>query len=96
LGYSKTKAIELGGIELLLAAVNNHLDSASVCQYACWALYNIVLGSKENTELLISLGGATAVAKARRKWPDDDKLQTQVRRLVNLLVAEMKTWADEE
>jgi hypothetical protein len=34
----EAKAIELGEIEVLLAAVNNHLDSAIVCEKACGAL----------------------------------------------------------
>jgi hypothetical protein len=90
------KAIESGGIEAVLAAVNNHLGSASLCQKACLALYNIVDGSKENTGLLISLGGAAAVAKVRTKWPDNNDVQARVRKLAKLIVAEMKTWADEE
>ena len=90
-----TKAIESGGIEVLLTAVTNHLGSAFVCRYACGALINIVMDRKENTELLITLGGGAAVAKVRRKWPDNNTIQKQVRRLNNLIVAEMKTWADE-
>jgi hypothetical protein len=92
----KVKAFESGGIELLLAAVNNHLGSTLVCEKACGALVNIVRCSKENTELLISLGGATAVAKVRTKWPDNNDVQARVRDLANLIAAEMKTWAAEQ
>jgi hypothetical protein len=55
-----------------------------------------VEGSKENTGLLITLGGGAAVAKVRQKWPDNDEIQTQVRRLANCFVAEWKAWDDEE
>jgi hypothetical protein len=41
----KVKAIESGGIEVLLAAVNNHLDSAFVCVDAWWARTYLVQGS---------------------------------------------------
>jgi hypothetical protein len=75
------KAVESGGIKMLLAAVNNHLGSLYICKRSCWALNTIVNGSKENTELLITLDGGAAVARVRRKWPDNDKVQTQVRRL---------------
>jgi hypothetical protein len=95
----KAKAIESGGIciEVLLAAVNNHLGSAIICQIACWALVNIASGSnKENTGLLISLGGGAAVAKVRTKWPDNNDIQTYVRALAKLIIAEMKAWADDE
>jgi hypothetical protein len=84
------KVIESGGIELLLAAVNNHLVSANICEHACWALINIVMDSKENTELLIALGGAAAVAKVNTEWPDHNNVQEQVRRLNEMIVAEMK------
>jgi hypothetical protein len=93
---NKKKANECGGIETALAAVNNHLGSAIVCEKACWALYNIVNGSKENTGLLISLGGAAALAKVRTNWPDKNHVQFRVGRLAHLIGAEMKTWADEE
>ena len=90
----KAIIIESGGIELLLTAVNNHLGSVRVCENACWALCNSVNGSKESTELLITLGGGAVVAKVRRKWSDNEEVQTQVRRLNNMIVAEMKTWTD--
>jgi hypothetical protein len=91
---SKAKATESGGIEVLLAAVTTHLDFSILCEYACAALLNIARSSNENTELLISLGGTAAVAKARTKWPDNNDLQAQVRKLANLIITEMKTWAE--
>jgi hypothetical protein len=92
----KKKVVESGGIEVVLAAVNNHLGSRDFCETACWAMRNIVCGSNENTGLLISLGGGAAVAKVRRKWPDDNDVQTQVRKLVKYFAAKWKAWDDEE
>jgi hypothetical protein len=93
----KKKAIESGGIEVLIAAINNHfLGSAILCHHACWALECIASVSKENTRLLISLGGGAAVAKVRTKWPDNNDVQTKVRRLASFFVAEWKVYADEE
>jgi hypothetical protein len=60
------------------------------------AILHIVKGSKENTGRLITLGGAAAVAKVRTKWSDNDDVQTQVRKLADLIVSEMKAWAGEE
>jgi hypothetical protein len=90
----KTKAIESGGIEVVLAAVRNHLDSATLCRKACRALSSIVSDSKENTWLLISLGGRAAVDKVSTKWPDDDNVQIQVRGLNGSIASEMKALAD--
>jgi hypothetical protein len=68
------------------------LGSAIVCQNACSALHNIVHDSKENVGLLINLGGGSALAKVRTKWPDNNDVQTYVRCLANLIAAEMKAW----
>jgi hypothetical protein len=79
------RVVETGGIDLLLAAVNNHLDSVNVCHRACLALVNIASGSKENMGLLISLGGAAVVAKVRTKWPDYEDIQKLERQLATLI-----------
>jgi hypothetical protein len=92
----KKQAIGSCGIELLLAVVNNHLNSADVCEKACWALSNIVRYSKENTELLITFGGGAAVAKVRTKWPDNNDVQTPVRKLAKLFVTAWKARGDAE
>jgi hypothetical protein len=91
----RDKVVKTNGINAVLSAVNNHLDSAVLCQKACWALVIIVSGSKKNTGLLISLGGATAVAKVRAKWRKNDLVQNKVQRLATIIIAEMKTWVDE-
>jgi hypothetical protein len=95
-GIGKKQAIESGGIEVVLAAINNHLDSALVCEIACWALTNIVTGSKENTGRLITLGAGAAVDKVRTKWADNNDVQTQVRKLAGYFAAEWKARCDEE
>jgi hypothetical protein len=91
----KKKVVENGGIEVLIAGINNHLGSAILCEGACMALFNFVYGSKENTCLIISLGGGAAVAKIRTKWPDNNDLQYWVQKLAKLIASEMKSWADE-
>jgi ubiquitin len=88
----KKKAVKSGGMNVLLAAVNNHLDSSDVCETAIWAMQNMFVGSKENAGQFISLGGATAVAAVKNKWPDDDNIQTHVQILSELITGEMKAW----
>jgi hypothetical protein len=89
----KKKSVETGAMEVLVAAVNNHLNSADVCRFGCWALSNIVMESKENTELLISLGGAAAVSNVRKEWLDNDNIQIQVQSPAKLIGAEITSWA---
>jgi hypothetical protein len=60
----------------------------------CGALADIVTGSKENTVLLISLGGAAVVADVTAKWPDNNKVQSRLRRLATLIAAETNNWVD--
>jgi hypothetical protein len=89
----KTDAVESGGIELLLAAVNNHLGSAIICEKACWALVNTVQESKENTKLLISLSGGATVDKVSTRWPDNNDVRTPVRELEDFFAKEWKARA---
>lgn len=73
---SKTTAVEAGAMQVLLVAINVHLGSGGTCTHALYALVNLVKGSKENTDLLISLGGAAAVVKVKKtKWRDDNGVQ---------------------
>jgi hypothetical protein len=83
---SNKKAVKEGEIKVLLAALKNHLSSVNVCERACWALRNIVTGSKENAERLITMGGAATVDEVSIiKWPDNDKVQLLARRLATML-----------
>jgi hypothetical protein len=85
------QAVETGGIEVLLAAANNHLDSDDVCEHAFGALENVISGSKKNTTLFICSGGGAVAAKVGEEWPDDDGIQTQVRIIAKLIAAEMNS-----
>jgi hypothetical protein len=86
----KNRALESSVIEVLLAATNNHLDSAILCKNACLALRTMIWDNKENTELLISSGGVAAVSKVRTKWPDFDE-DKEVRALVAQMTATQPT-----
>jgi hypothetical protein len=88
----KKKAVASGGLQLLLAAVNNHLDCDSICEYACFTLNKIIPDSKRNNELFISSGGVTTVAKVRKEWPDHDGIQEVVRKLMEPVVKELSCW----
>jgi hypothetical protein len=92
----KAEVIESDGIVVLVAVITNHLDSAFLCLQACWALLSIASDSKEKTQLLIILGGGAAVAKVSIKWRDDGNVQTQVRRLTNLIASELQALAATE
>jgi hypothetical protein len=85
----KKKAVEAGAMVVLLAAANNHLNSACVCAYTCWALSNIIDESKENTKELIDLGGATAVIKIKEKWPAHILVETKVQSLAKSIAMEI-------
>jgi D-arabinose 5-phosphate isomerase GutQ len=92
----KKTIVEAGGMDYLLVAINNHLNSVLVCKYACIALSNIIeKDNKEDIRLLISLGGATAVANIREECPDGDAAQAWVK-LAKLIGIEMTSWADKE
>jgi hypothetical protein len=60
------RAIESGGIEVILVAVTNHVDSAKLCERACCALHNIANNDKEKIWLVISLGVELLWPKSER------------------------------
>jgi hypothetical protein len=97
MNIGKKRLLQEDGIKVLLATVNNHLDSSWVCQNALGALENIIMTGnyQENIRRFIREGGATALARVREEWPYDDDVQPPVRALAKLAVDEMKTWAEE-
>jgi hypothetical protein len=89
---AQKKSIETGGMEVLLAAINNHLGCATLCRNACAAMSNIASDSKENTGLLIGMCVTAVVVKVKNKWPDDTKVQRAVKRLTQSIIFEMNSW----
>jgi hypothetical protein len=88
----KKKSVETGAMEFLVAAVNNHLDSARVCDFACWAFYSLITANKESTNIFLSSGGVTAVTKVRVPWPEDEIVQ-EVMKLTKPIVKELNSWS---
>jgi hypothetical protein len=77
------EATEAGGLEVPLAAINNHLSSYILCGDACLALFSMIVEFKENTEQLISLGVGATVYKVRTKWPHIDDVYDGVLQHLN-------------
>jgi hypothetical protein len=98
MNIGKKRLLQEDGIKLLLATVNKHLDSSSVCETALGALENIIVtGSyQESIRCFIREGGGATLAIIREEWPYNDDVQTLVRTLAKFVVDEMRTWAEEE
>jgi hypothetical protein len=92
----KKKALEAGGITVLIAAVTKHTDSSLVCQHACDTLENIIDGNMEHTRVFMNAGGVAALSKVRNKWPENKRIQASVLGLSKLIRKEMKSWIYEE
>jgi hypothetical protein len=92
----KMKVVETGGMEVILAAISNHLGSAYICERASLILINLIADSTENTELFVCLGGATAVAKVKNKWPENYRIQNGMRHLSKSIAAHFIRWGKDE
>jgi hypothetical protein len=92
----KKKALDNGGMEIVLAAITNHVESAVVCESALYALVNMIKGSQKNTETLIGLGGAAVLVQVKNKWPDNTVVQPPLRRLSKMIAEEINSWVDSE
>ena len=44
------KAGTAGGIEIVVKAINAHIDNASVCENGCCTLWNVTFNNGKNTE----------------------------------------------
>jgi hypothetical protein len=97
MNIGRNRLLQEDGIKLFHATVNNHLDSASVCETALGSLGNIIVtGSyQENIRRFICVGGGATLAIVREELPYNDDVQPQVRTLAKFIVDEMKTWAEE-
>jgi hypothetical protein len=88
------KALETSAMEVVLDALDNHMDTETVCGNACFTLHRMVAASKENTERFISSGGVTTVATVRKEWQHDDmsSVHEAVRKLMEPVVKELSCW----
>ena len=92
----KKKALDNGGMEIVLTSIQNHVDSAVVCESALYALVNMIKESKKNTETLIGLGGAAVLVQVKNKWLDNTVVQPPLRRLSKMIAEEINSWVDYE
>jgi hypothetical protein len=90
------KAVKAGAMVVLVAAANNHLNIACICEHVCWILSNIIDESKEHTKLLIRLDGATTAIKVTEKWPAHMDVQTKVQSLIKSIATEMNSWLSDK
>lgn len=89
----KKKALESGQtIDLLLAAVKNHLVSFVLCERAVLALFHLIMDDILRTRLLLSSGGVAAAIKVREKWTNKGSGQRPAQNLMVLLLKELNTW----
>jgi hypothetical protein len=86
------KAAETDAMEVLVATVNNHLNSADMCGHICLAFYNLIKGNKESMQIFLRSGGVSAVTKVREQWPDDNTVQKVVRKVMEPVVKELSCW----
>ncbi len=88
------KALESGAMEVVLDALDNHMDADTVCAHACFTLHRMVAASKENTQRFICNGGVTTVASVRKEWQHDEMSQVHeaVRKLMEPVVKELSCW----
>ena len=47
---NKVRAGEAGAIDVILSAMGRHIDNANICMRGCWALMNITVNGKQNTQ----------------------------------------------
>jgi hypothetical protein len=89
----KKKALEAAQtIDVLLAAMKNHLVSFNLCEYAVLALRNFVRDDNISTKFLLRGGGVAAAIKVREEWINKGSVQRAVQMLMVPLLEELNSW----
>jgi hypothetical protein len=80
--FGVARVMAARGVETLITAIRQHPQNRDVCRYACKALINLTLDSKENAMVVEKRGGITAVGTVIEKWPEGSEPYDAAKSLV--------------
>ena len=74
-GAHKVRAVEAGGINVILAAMAQHRDSTEVQEQGCWALGSVAANNPANQRTIAEKGGIEAVFHAMTQHSHHEGVQ---------------------
>ncbi|KAF7692464.1 hypothetical protein HF521_010074 [Silurus meridionalis] len=89
----KDGIVEAGGTELIVMAVNRHINNTQVCEQGCAALSVLALRKPGNCKVIMESGGAQAALQAMKTHPGNINVQKQSCMLFRNLVARTRDFS---
>ncbi|XP_034411038.1 armadillo repeat-containing protein 6 [Cyclopterus lumpus] len=85
----KDAVVDSGGVQLIVIAMNRHMNNSSVCEHGCACLSVLALRKPANCKVIMENGGALAAVQAMKTHKDAVNVQKQACMVMRNLVGRM-------
>nr|XP_040026277.1 armadillo repeat-containing protein 6 [Gasterosteus aculeatus aculeatus] len=85
----KDAVVNSGGVQLIVIAMNRHMNNPAVCEHGCACLSVLALRKPENCKVIMENGGALAAVQAMKTHTDSVNVQKQACMVMRNLVSRM-------
>ncbi|KAM8851159.1 armadillo repeat-containing protein 6 [Spinachia spinachia] len=85
----KDAVVNSGGVQLIVIAMNRHMNNPAVCEHGCACLSVLALRKPENCKVIMENGGALAAVEAMKTHTDAVNVQKQACMVMRNLVSRM-------
>lgn len=85
----KDAVVNAGGVQLIVIAMNRHMNNSAVCEQGCACLSVLALRKPENCIVIMENGGALAAVQAMRTHTNSINVQKQACMLMRNLVGRL-------
>ncbi|XP_072220312.1 armadillo repeat-containing protein 6 [Leuresthes tenuis] len=89
----KDAVVNAGGVQLIVIAMNRHMNNPAVCEQGCACLSVLALRKPSNCKVIMENGGALAAVQAMKAHSDVVNVQKQACMLLRNLVARMQDFS---
>ncbi|XP_041658463.1 armadillo repeat-containing protein 6 [Cheilinus undulatus] len=89
----KDAVVNAGGVQLIVIAMNRHMNNAAVCEQGCACLSVLALRKPNNCKVIMENGGALAAVQAMKTHTDAVNVQKQACMLMRNLVSRMRNYS---
>ncbi|XP_054888461.1 armadillo repeat-containing protein 6 isoform X2 [Poeciliopsis prolifica] len=91
----KDAVVNAGGVDLIVIAMNRHINNPAVCEQACACLSVLALRKPNNCKVIVENGGVIAAVQAMKIHPGSMNVQKQACMLIRNLVARMRSYCQQ-
>ncbi|XP_014867981.1 PREDICTED: armadillo repeat-containing protein 6 [Poecilia mexicana] len=91
----KDAVVNAGGVDLIVIAMNRHINNPAVCEQACACLSVLALRKPNNCKVIVENGGVIAAVQAMKIHPGSVNVQKQACMLIRNLVARTRNYCQQ-